>query len=188
VADRAIAAGLVRLRRASYSVDAELIDRVKFPPLEAAISSRILVVKEPGLPSIRDGSADGPTVVRLGPNRCKMFALVLHSSFRPKPATHQRATRARRGASRRTRLHCGASRLLDRPCLSRERNGSRQECPRHSDPIYARSSLTWYEEVLGRIESGAIVAPGEQERLIEEASAAAHLLDLLDPRADKPAS
>ena len=42
-----------------------------------------------------------------------------------------------------------------------------------------RESLAWYEEVLGRIEEGAIVAPGEQERLMEEASAVAHLLDLL---------
>jgi hypothetical protein len=50
-----------------------------------------------------------------------------------------------------------------------------------------REFLAWYEEVLGRIESGAIVAPGEQERLIKEASAVAHLLDLLDSTADKPA-
>jgi hypothetical protein len=33
-----------------------------------------------------------------------------------------------------------------------------------------RESLAWYEEVLGRIKEGAIVAPGEQERLMEEAS------------------
>jgi hypothetical protein len=51
-----------------------------------------------------------------------------------------------------------------------------------------REFLAWYEEVLGRIESGAIVAPGEQERLTEEASAVAHLLDLLDSSADEPAS
>jgi hypothetical protein len=51
-----------------------------------------------------------------------------------------------------------------------------------------REFLAWYEEVLGRIESGALVAPGEQERLTEEASAVAHLLDLLDSRADEPAS
>jgi hypothetical protein len=43
-----------------------------------------------------------------------------------------------------------------------------------------REFLAWYEEVLERIESGALVAPGEQERLTEEASAVAHLLDLLD--------
>jgi hypothetical protein len=51
-----------------------------------------------------------------------------------------------------------------------------------------REFLAWYEEVLGRIESGAVVAPGERERLTEEASAAAHLLDLLDSSADEPAS
>jgi hypothetical protein len=51
-----------------------------------------------------------------------------------------------------------------------------------------REFLAWYEEVLGRIESGALVAPGEQERLTEEASAVAHLLDLLDSRADQSAS
>jgi hypothetical protein len=46
-----------------------------------------------------------------------------------------------------------------------------------------REFLTWYQEVLGRIESGALVEPGEQERLTEEGSAVAHLLDLLDSRA-----
>jgi surfactin synthase thioesterase subunit len=53
-----------------------------------------------------------------------------------------------------------------------------------------REFLAWYEEVLGRIEAGAVVAPGEQERLTEEASAVAvaHLLDLLDSSADEPAS
>jgi hypothetical protein len=50
-----------------------------------------------------------------------------------------------------------------------------------------RESLAWYDEVLGRIEAGAIVAPGEQERLTAEASAVAHLLDLLDSSADEPA-
>jgi hypothetical protein len=51
-----------------------------------------------------------------------------------------------------------------------------------------REFLAWYDEVLGRIEAGAVVAPGEQERLTEEASAVAHLLDLLDSSADEPAS
>jgi hypothetical protein len=51
-----------------------------------------------------------------------------------------------------------------------------------------REFLAWYEEVLGRIEAGAVVEPGEQERLTEEASAVAHLLDLLDSSADEPAS
>lgn len=64
-------------------------------------------------------------------------------------------------------------------------------CPKRSDPDIRpqfRAYLVWYEEVLGRVESGAIVAPGEQERLTEEASAVAHLLDLLDSSADEPAS
>jgi hypothetical protein len=51
-----------------------------------------------------------------------------------------------------------------------------------------REYLAWYEEVLVRLESGAVVAPGEQERLTEEASAVAHLLDLLGSNADEPAS
>jgi hypothetical protein len=51
-----------------------------------------------------------------------------------------------------------------------------------------REFLAWYEEVLGRIEAGAVMAAGERERLTEEASAVAHLLDLLDSRADEPAS
>ena len=51
-----------------------------------------------------------------------------------------------------------------------------------------REFLAWYEEVSGRIKSGALVAPGEQERLTEEASAVAHLLHLLDSGADEPAS
>jgi hypothetical protein len=49
-----------------------------------------------------------------------------------------------------------------------------------------RDFLAWYEEVLERIESGAVVAPGEQERLTAEASAVAHLLDLLDSSAGEP--
>jgi hypothetical protein len=51
-----------------------------------------------------------------------------------------------------------------------------------------REFLVWYEEVLGRIEAGAIVAPGQQERLTAEASAVAHLLDLRDSSADEPAA
>jgi hypothetical protein len=50
-----------------------------------------------------------------------------------------------------------------------------------------REYLAWYDEVLGRIEEGAIVAPEEQERLTEEASAVAHLLDLLNSNAEEPA-
>ena len=36
-----------------------------------------------------------------------------------------------------------------------------------------REFLAWYEEVLGRIEAGAVVAPGERERLTEEEEASA---------------
>jgi hypothetical protein len=50
-----------------------------------------------------------------------------------------------------------------------------------------REYLVWYEEVLGRFEEGAIVAPGEKERLTEEASAVAHLLDLLNSSAEESA-
>jgi hypothetical protein len=46
-----------------------------------------------------------------------------------------------------------------------------------------RELLEWYEHVLGRIGAGAIVAPGEQERLEREASAVAGLLELLDAEA-----
>jgi hypothetical protein len=64
-------------------------------------------------------------------------------------------------------------------------------CPKEKRPDIRpqlRAYLAWYEEVLGRVESGAVVAPGEQERLTEEASAVAHLLDLLDSSAEEPAS
>ena len=39
--------------------------------------------------------------------------------------------------------------------------------------------LDWYTEVLGRIEAGAIVEPGEEERLREEASLVDQLLTRL---------
>jgi hypothetical protein len=40
--------------------------------------------------------------------------------------------------------------------------------------------LAWYREVLGRIEGGAIVEPGEEERLREEASLVDELLRRLE--------
>jgi hypothetical protein len=43
-----------------------------------------------------------------------------------------------------------------------------------------RELLDWYEDVLARIEAGALVAPGEQEKLRAEASSVASLLALLD--------
>ena len=69
-------------------------------------------------------------------------------------------------------------------------NKTREHLPRKVRPDIRpqlREFLAWYEEVLGRIKAGAIVAPGEEERLTEEASAVAHLLDLLDSSADEPA-
>jgi hypothetical protein len=77
--------------------------------------------------------------------------------------------------------------LLDRPGTSDPRSWVQGKVRPDIRP-QLREFLAWYEEVLGRIESGAVVAPGEQERLTEEASAVAHLLDLLDSSADEPAS
>jgi hypothetical protein len=48
-----------------------------------------------------------------------------------------------------------------------------------------RELLAWYREVLGRIEAGAIMAPGEQQRLREEASLVAELLGRLDSELNK---
>jgi hypothetical protein len=50
-----------------------------------------------------------------------------------------------------------------------------------------RGLLGWYREVLGRIEAGAIVEPGEEERLREEASLVDDLLGRLE-RTHEPAS
>ncbi len=105
--------------------------------------------------------------------------------------------RSCRNHARRAGLASGAQHRADRA-----RRAGRVGELRRAERAYTRSDaggkatryppaaprvLAWYEEVLGRIESGAIVAPGEQERLTKEASAAAHLLDLLDSTADKPA-
>jgi hypothetical protein len=83
--------------------------------------------------------------------------------------------------------------LLNRPGTNDPLPGSGVDCFRHPRMRpdirpQLREFLSWYDEVLERIEAGAIVAPGEQERLTEEASAVAHLLDLLDSSADEPAS
>jgi hypothetical protein len=77
---------------------------------------------------------------------------------------------------------------IDRQPLSGLTLGGMPEEKRPEIRPQLREFLAWYEEVLGRIQSGAIVAPGEQERLTEEASAVAHLLDLLDSTVDEPAS
>jgi hypothetical protein len=85
---------------------------------------------------------------------------------------------------------CAAQTGLNCP-LGSEYQGSGLRSERNVRPDIRpqlREYLAWYEEeVLGRVESGAVVAPGEQERLTEEASAVAHLLDLLDSSADEPA-
>jgi hypothetical protein len=50
-----------------------------------------------------------------------------------------------------------------------------------------RELLKWYRDVLGRIEAGAIVEPGEEKRLREEASLVDELLGRLE-RTHEPAS
>ena len=47
-----------------------------------------------------------------------------------------------------------------------------------------RELLAWYEEVLARIASGALVEPGLAERLSEERELAARHLELLDADAE----
>jgi hypothetical protein len=43
-----------------------------------------------------------------------------------------------------------------------------------------RELLAWYDDVLGRIAGGALVAPGVAERLGEEREFTARYLELLD--------
>jgi hypothetical protein len=55
--------------------------------------------------------------------------------------------------------------------------------PQHQPPDirpWLRERIAWYEDQLGRIAGGAIVAPGEQERLQEEGTLHQQLLDLLE--------
>jgi hypothetical protein len=65
------------------------------------------------------------------------------------------------------------------------RNVSEQKRPDVRSEL--RGLLEWYREVLGRIEAGAIVEPGEAERLREEASLVDELLGCLE-RTHEPAS
>jgi hypothetical protein len=53
---------------------------------------------------------------------------------------------------------------------------------------WLRERIAWYEEVLWHIEGGGIVAPGEREKLEEEATLHQQLLGLLDARADAAGS
>jgi hypothetical protein len=52
---------------------------------------------------------------------------------------------------------------------------------------FLRERIAWYEEVLGTIAGGAVVAPGERERLQQEGALHQQLLDLLE-RDDDPSS
>jgi hypothetical protein len=45
---------------------------------------------------------------------------------------------------------------------------------------WLRERIAWYEELLARIAGGAVVAPGERERLQEEAALHQQLLELLE--------
>ena len=95
-------------------------------------------------------------------------------------ATNRIAVILRRERNGTRPLRVGA---LSGRTLERDARGEATRCP----PTAPRVPHV-VREVLGRIESGAVVAPGEQERLTEEASAVAHLLDLLDSSADEPAA
>jgi hypothetical protein len=49
-----------------------------------------------------------------------------------------------------------------------------------------RELLAWYDDVLKRIASGALVEPGLAERLSEQREAAARYLELLDADEESP--
>jgi hypothetical protein len=54
------------------------------------------------------------------------------------------------------------------------------ELPKPDVRPQLRELLAWYDDVLGRIAAGALVAPGVAERLSEERDHTARLLELLD--------
>jgi hypothetical protein len=54
------------------------------------------------------------------------------------------------------------------------------ELPKPDVRPQLRELLAWYDDVLGRIAAGALVAPGEGERLGEEREFTARYLELLD--------
>jgi hypothetical protein len=54
------------------------------------------------------------------------------------------------------------------------------ELPKPDIRPQLRELLAWYDEVLGRIASGALVGPGVAERLREEQGFTARYLELLD--------
>jgi hypothetical protein len=128
-----------------------------------------------------------------------VYCLALHSVPARARNPPTRDAREARSSSERS-FECGASPCWIRPGTSLRASERLPEVPEQDARATTlenvrpdirpqlREYLAWYEEVLGRVESGAVVAPGEQERLTEEASAVAHLLDLLDSSADEPAS
>jgi hypothetical protein len=54
------------------------------------------------------------------------------------------------------------------------------ELPKPDVRAQLRELLAWYDDVLGRIAAGALVAPGVAERLAEEREFTARYLELLD--------
>jgi hypothetical protein len=54
------------------------------------------------------------------------------------------------------------------------------ELPKPDVRPQLRELLAWYDDVLGRIAAGALVAPGVAERLSEERHFTARFLELLD--------
>jgi hypothetical protein len=54
------------------------------------------------------------------------------------------------------------------------------ELPKPDVRPQLRELVAWYDDVLGRVAAGALVAPGVAERLGEERDFTARLLELLD--------
>ena len=60
------------------------------------------------------------------------------------------------------------------------------ELPKPDIRAQLRELLAWYDDVLQRIASGALVEPGVAERLREERDFAARHLELLDADEESP--
>jgi hypothetical protein len=60
------------------------------------------------------------------------------------------------------------------------------ELPKPDIRPQLRELLTWYDDVLQRIASGALVEPGVVEHLSEEREFAARHLELLDAHEESP--
>jgi hypothetical protein len=85
--------------------------------------------------------------------------------------------------------------LTSRPGRTRQRAASAPgrrllrvapELPKPDIRPQLRELLAWYEDVLERIASGALVEPGVAERLSEEREFAARHLELLDADEESP--